>query len=69
MSAHQHAARRWVWIVEPENLAVLVFRFSTDFQPCDAQDILLGEGMLEGFTTGRRAGSCPLASRRCQSLR
>jgi Uma2 family endonuclease len=41
---------RWVWIVEPENRAVLVFRASRDFQPFGAEDTLVGEGMLEGFT-------------------
>ncbi|MGH8070988.1 MAG: Uma2 family endonuclease [Candidatus Entotheonellia bacterium] len=41
---------RWVWIVEPENRAVLVFRSSTDFQPCGAEDSFVGEGALEGFT-------------------
>jgi Uma2 family endonuclease len=41
---------RWVWIVEPENRAVLVFRSSSDFQQLGAEEILVGEGMLEGFT-------------------
>jgi Uma2 family endonuclease len=41
---------RWVWIVEPENRAVLVFRSSSDFQQLGAEEILAGEGMLEGFT-------------------
>jgi Uma2 family endonuclease len=41
---------RWVWIVEPENRAVLVFRSSSDFQQFGAEDMLVGEGMLEGFT-------------------
>ena len=41
---------RWVWIVEPENQAVLVFRSSTDFQQIGAEDLLVGEGPLEGFT-------------------
>jgi Uma2 family endonuclease len=41
---------RWVWIVEPENRAVLVFRSSSDFQQFGAEDILIGEGTLEGFT-------------------
>jgi hypothetical protein len=41
---------RWVWIVEPENHAVLVFRSSTDFQQLGAEEMLVGEGPLEGFT-------------------
>ena len=41
---------RWVWIVEPENRAVLVFRSSTDFQQFGVDDIVVGEGALEGFT-------------------
>jgi Uma2 family endonuclease len=41
---------RWVWIVEPENRAVLVFRSSSDFQQLGSEDILVGEGPLEGFT-------------------
>jgi Uma2 family endonuclease len=41
---------RWVWIVEPENRAVLVLRSSTDFQQLGAEEMLVGEGTLEGFT-------------------
>jgi Uma2 family endonuclease len=41
---------RWVWIVEPENRAVLVFQSSTDFQQFGAEDIIAGEGPLQGFT-------------------
>jgi Uma2 family endonuclease len=41
---------RWVWIVEPENRAELIFRSSTDFQQLGPEDILVGEGSLEGFT-------------------
>jgi hypothetical protein len=41
---------RWVWIVEPENRAVLVFRSSTDFQQFGVDDIFVGEGALVGFT-------------------
>jgi Uma2 family endonuclease len=41
---------RRVWIVEPENRAVLVFRSSTDFEQFGAEDLLVGEGPLEGFT-------------------
>jgi Uma2 family endonuclease len=41
---------RWVCIVEPENRAVLTFRSSTDFQQLGAEEMLVGEGTLEGFT-------------------
>jgi Uma2 family endonuclease len=41
---------RWVWIVEPENRAVLVFRSSGDFQQLGSEDMLVREGPLEGFT-------------------
>jgi Uma2 family endonuclease len=41
---------RWVWIVEPENRTVLVFRSSTDFQQVGEEEMLVGEGPLEGFT-------------------
>jgi Uma2 family endonuclease len=41
---------RWVWIVEPENQAVPVFRSSSDFQQLGAEDMIVGEGTLEGFT-------------------
>ena len=41
---------RWVWIVEPENRAVLVFQPSSAFQQLGAEEILVGEGTLEGFT-------------------
>ena len=41
---------QWGWIVEPENRAVVVFRSTTDMQQCDADDMLVGEGVLEGFT-------------------
>ena len=41
---------RWVWIVEPENRAVLVFRSTTDMQQYGMDDTLVGEGSLEGFT-------------------
>jgi Uma2 family endonuclease len=39
-----------VWIVEPENRAVIVFRSRIDLQQFDAGEILVGEGILEGFT-------------------
>ena len=41
---------QWGWIVEPENRAVVVFRSTTDMQQCDSDDMLVGEGVLEGFT-------------------
>jgi Uma2 family endonuclease len=41
---------RWVWIVEPENQTVLVFRSVTDIQQYGMNDMLVGEGILEGFT-------------------
>jgi Uma2 family endonuclease len=40
---------RWVWIVEPENRTVLVYRSSTDLQQFGETDTLVGEGVLEGF--------------------
>jgi Uma2 family endonuclease len=39
-----------VWIVEPENRAVIVFHSRIDLQQFDAGEILVGEGILEGFT-------------------
>ena len=39
----------WVWVVEPQNRKVLVFRAPTDVEEYDAEDILRGEGVLEGF--------------------
>ena len=41
---------RWVWIVEPENRTVLVYRSATDLQQFGVADTLLGEGVLAGFT-------------------
>jgi Uma2 family endonuclease len=41
---------RWVWIVEPENRAVLAYRSSTDVQKFAENDTLTGEGILQGFT-------------------
>jgi len=41
---------RWVWIVEPENRTVLVFRSITDMQQYGMHDMLSGEGVLDGFT-------------------
>ena len=39
-----------VWVVEPENRTVLVFRSTTDLQQFGTEDTLRGEGVLEGFT-------------------
>jgi Uma2 family endonuclease len=39
----------WVWIVEPDNRAVLVYRSPTSFNEYVEGDILKGEGVLEGF--------------------
>ena len=39
-----------VWIVEPENRTVLVYRSVTDLQQFGVADTLQGEGVLEGFT-------------------
>ena len=41
---------RWVWIVEPENRTVFVYRSTTDLQQFGTEDTLAGEGVLEGFT-------------------
>jgi Uma2 family endonuclease len=41
---------RWVWIVEPDNQAVLVFHSITNMQQYGMDDTLVGEGSLEGFT-------------------
>lgn len=38
-----------VWVVEPENKTVLVFRTPTDLSKLTEDDILRGEGILEGF--------------------
>jgi len=39
-----------VWVVEPENRAVLVYRSVTEMQRLSESDVLTGEGLLEGFT-------------------
>ncbi len=41
---------QWVWVVEPANRAVLVFRSSTEMQKFGEGDTLTGEGVLEGFS-------------------
>lgn len=38
-----------VWVVEPENRAVLVFRSASESTRLNAVDTLAGEGRLEGF--------------------
>jgi Uma2 family endonuclease len=38
-----------VWIVEPENRAVLVYASVTDMQRLGEGDVLRGEGLLDGF--------------------
>lgn len=40
----------WVWIVEPANKSILVFRTPTDMIKLTQADTLQGEGILEGFT-------------------
>lgn len=39
-----------IWVVEPENRAVLVYRSVTDMQRLGESETLAGEGVLEGFT-------------------
>ena len=38
-----------VWIVEPENTAVLVDQSATDFARLGNDDVLKGDGTLAGF--------------------
>ena len=38
-----------VWVVEPQNRKVLVFRSSSDFEGYGEEDILRGEGILSDF--------------------
>ncbi|MFN8488783.1 MAG: Uma2 family endonuclease [Caldilineaceae bacterium] len=40
----------WVWIVEPANKSILLFRTPTDMVKLTQTDTLQGEGILEGFT-------------------
>lgn len=40
---------QWVWIVEPEQRVVLVYRSSTQIDKFTSGDTVLGEGVLEGF--------------------
>lgn len=39
----------WVWVVEPSNRKVLVFRSSTTVEEFGEDDTLAGEGVLAGF--------------------
>jgi Uma2 family endonuclease len=39
-----------VWVVEPENRAVLVYRSITEMERLGEADTLKGEGVLEGFS-------------------
>ena len=39
----------WVWVVEPSNRKVLVFRSSTMVEECGEDETLAGEGVLAGF--------------------
>ena len=41
---------QWVWILEPENCTVLVYRSVTEMQRSGEGDLLVGEGVLEGST-------------------
>ncbi|MFQ5859132.1 MAG: Uma2 family endonuclease [Anaerolineae bacterium] len=40
---------QWVWIVQPANRTVLVYRSITELQKFGEEDTLNGEGVLEGF--------------------
>jgi Uma2 family endonuclease len=39
-----------IWVVEPDNRMVRVYRSVTQVQKLDEGDILKGEGSLAGFT-------------------
>lgn len=41
---------QWVWIVEPENRAVLIYRSITEIQKLGENDTLVGDGTFRGFT-------------------
>lgn len=41
---------QWVWIVEPANRAVLVYRSINEAQKLGEADALKGDGVLDGFT-------------------
>ena len=40
----------WVWVVEPENRAVLVYGSPTDMRQFTEAEKLMGEGVFEGFS-------------------
>ena len=40
----------WVWVVEPDNRAVRIYRSATDIHKLTEDDTLMGEGPLAGFT-------------------
>ena len=40
---------RWVWVVEPDNRAVRIYRSATDIHKLTEADTLMGEGPLAGF--------------------
>lgn len=40
---------QWVWVVEPANRAVLIFRSPTEIEKLGEKDTLHGEGILAGF--------------------
>jgi Uma2 family endonuclease len=39
----------WIWVLEPSERDVLLYRSATEFQKLREGDILRGEGILEGF--------------------
>jgi Uma2 family endonuclease len=41
---------RWIWVVEPDNRAVRVYRSINEVQKLEESDTLVGEGTLAGFT-------------------
>ena len=41
---------QWVWVIEPEDHAVLVYHSRTDMRELTENDTLVGEGALEGFS-------------------
>jgi len=40
----------WIWVVEPDNLTVLVYDSSTEARKFSEGEHILGEGVLEGFS-------------------
>jgi len=45
---------QWLWVVEPDNRAVRVYRSPADVGRLAEDDVLRGEGMLEGFEVSVR---------------